>query len=258
MSSGDQRGPRIAGLEAVPGPAIGLAALTAPPIGERACVARVVQDLEHPVVAEGEPSEGALVRPGLHRGGEGEPLGGEGLQGGPGRAGAGEGGEQAGDGVAHALVRVEDHAPGGVIDQADGQRHDEFAAAGLGELPAAQPCLEQVQLGFGHLPFEAKQEPVVEVARVIEPVLVEDQRLGERADLQQPVPVGVVAGQPGDLQPDHDPGLAHADVGDQALEAVTADGAGAGPAEILVDHGDLVQSPAQRDSPLPQPVLAVG
>jgi len=77
---------------------------------------------------------------------------------------------------------------------------------GLGELAAAQPRADEVQLGLCHRAVEAEQEPVVELARVIEPVLIADERAGHRADLQQPVPVGVVAGQPGDLQAQHDPG----------------------------------------------------
>jgi hypothetical protein len=72
------------------------------------------------------------------------------------------------------------------------------------------------------------------------------------------VPVGVVAGQPGHFQADHDPGLAHANVGDQPLEPVAPFGGGAGPAEVIIDHDDLPGGPAQRGRPLPQPVLPLG
>src|SRR2546426_3851331 len=50
-------------------------------------------------------------------------------------------------------------------------------------------------LRLRHRPFQSEQQPVVELAGVVDAVLVEDQRLGERADLEQPVPVGVVAGE---------------------------------------------------------------
>ena len=75
---------------------------------------------------------------------------------------------------------------------------------------------------------------------------------------EQPVPVGVVAGQPGDLQAHDDAGLAHADVGDEALETFPAFGAGPGPTEVLVDDHDLVDRPPESDRPLAQPVLALG
>jgi hypothetical protein len=44
------------------------------------------------------------------------------------------------------------------------------------------------------------------------------------------MPVGVVAGQPGNLQAEHHAGLAQPDVGDQALESFPPLGAGAGAA----------------------------
>ena len=119
-----------------------------------------------------------------------------------------------GDRVAHPDVGVEHHLVGRVVDQPDRQGHLQFTAANLGQLAAAQPGADEVQFGFTHGAFQPEQQPVVELARVIQAVLVADQGAGQRADLQQPVPVGVVAGQPGHFQAEHDPGPAHADVGD--------------------------------------------
>lgn len=72
------------------------------------------------------------------------------------------------------------------------------------------------------------------------------------------MPVGVVPRQPGDLEADDDAGLAHADVGDEPLEAFPALGAGAGAAQVIVDDDDLVGGPAERHGPAAQRVLAVG
>ena len=49
-------------------------------------------------------------------------------------------------------VGVEDDVPGGVVDQADRQRDDQLAAAGLGDDPAAQPGPDEMQFSFlcGH------------------------------------------------------------------------------------------------------------
>jgi hypothetical protein len=115
-----------------------------------------------------------------------------------------------------------------------------------------------VEFGFRHRPLQAEQEPVVEVARVIQAVLVENEGAGQCADLQQPVPVGVVAGQPGDLQAEHDPGPAHGHLGDEALETIAIGGGGAGLALVGVNDHDLLGGPAQRDGPTAQVVLAVG
>jgi len=90
---------------------------------------------------------------------------------------------------------IEHNLAGRVIDEPDGQRDGEFASPGFGELAAAQAGPDEVQLGLAHGALEPEEEPVVELAGVVEAVLVADQRVGERADLQQPVPIGVVACQ---------------------------------------------------------------
>src|SRR5213078_439968 len=104
--------------------------------------------------------------------------------------------------------------------------------ASRGPWPKASSTSE-VELAFGHGPLEAQQHPVVEGARVIKAVLVADQGAGHGADLQELMPVGVVAGQPGALQAQHDPGPAEGHLGDQLLEPFPVGGRGAGLA--LVD-----------------------
>ena len=136
---------------------------------------------------------------------------------------------------------------GGVVDEPDRQRRLQLAAARLGQDAALQAGADEVQLGLAHRAFEAEQQPVVEVAGVVEAVLVADQRPGERADLEQPVPVGVVAGQARDLEAEHDPGLAQADLGDQALEALAAGrrGARTGPGRSRSRRSARPASPAR-------------
>ena len=129
------------------------------------------------------------------------------------------------DGAADGGVGVEDDVPGGVVDQADRQRHDQLAAAGLGQLPAAQPGLDEMELSLAELAFHAEQEPVVEVARVVEAVFVADQRAGHPAELEELVPVGGVPGQAGALQAQDDPGPAEGHLGDQLLEPFPVGGA---------------------------------
>ena len=108
------------------------------------------------------------------------------------------------------------------------------------------------------VPFRPEQQPVVEVGRVIQPVLVADQRARHGADLQQPVPVGVVAGQPGHLQAQHDPGAAHADLGDQTLKAFPVGGEAPDWPWSVSMVTIALGWPAQRDRLLPQRVLAGG
>ena len=159
-------------------------------------------------------------------------------------------------GAADSGVGVEDDVAGGVVDQPDRQRHDQLAAAGLGQLPAAQPGLDEMELSLAELAFHTEQEPVVKVARVVEAVFVADQRAGHPAQFQELVPVGGVSGQAGAFQAEHDPGPAEGHFGDQLLESFPVGGGGAGLALVDVDHGDLAGGPAQRDRLAAQVVLA--
>ncbi|HEX6527114.1 MAG TPA: hypothetical protein VF070_44940, partial [Streptosporangiaceae bacterium] len=76
------------------------------------------------------------------------------------------------DGALDGGVGVEDDVPGGVVDQADRQRHDELAAAGLGQLPAAQPGPDEMELCLADLPFHPQNQAVVKIPRVIQAVFV--------------------------------------------------------------------------------------
>ena len=76
-----------------------------------------------------------------------------------------------------------------------------------------------MEFGLAHRSLEAEQEPVVEAGRVVHAVLVENERIGEGADLQQAMPVGVVPRQAGHLQPHDDAGAPHADIAHQALKS---------------------------------------
>ena len=82
-----------------------------------------------------------------------------------------------------------------------------------------------MQLGLAHLAFHAQQQSVVELAGVVEAVLVADQGAGHGAQLEQLVPVGGVTGQPGAFQAEHDPGPAQRHLGDQVLEPLAVGGA---------------------------------
>jgi hypothetical protein len=72
------------------------------------------------------------------------------------------------------------------------------------------------------------------------------------------IPVGVVAGQAGDLEAEHDADPAQGHLGGHAGKAIAMAGAGAGEAEIVVDHGDLLAGPTQPACLLDQSVLSVG
>ena len=163
VGAGDEGGPLVAGQ--LPGGVLpaGQDPLGGPAVGERAGVAGVVQHPQHGVVAQRLPVDLAFAGAFLVPPGEGQAGGAERLHDGGGRPGGLEGGEQVPQRALDGGVGVEDDVPGGVVDQADGQRHDELAAAGLGELPAAQPGPDEMELGLREGALKAQEESVVEV-----------------------------------------------------------------------------------------------
>src|SRR5207247_8933303 len=89
-------------------------------------------------------------------------------------------------------------------------------------------------------------------------IMVAVYRVGQAARLDQRLPSGAFAGQPGAFQAEHDPGPAEGHLGDQLLEAFPVRGAGAGLPLVDVDGDDLGRGPAQGDRPAAQVVLAGG
>ena len=115
-----------------------------------------------------------------------------------------------------------------------------------------------MQLGLAHRALEAEQQAIVEVRRVVDAILVEDERVGERANLEQAMPVGGVAREAGHLESEHDAGASHANLRDELLEALAVRRRRARLAEVGVDDDDAVARPAERDGALAQRVLALG
>src|SRR6266702_1454228 len=167
--------------------------------------------------------------------------------------------EHRGDDAGDGLVGVQADLTAGLApDQPGRQAAAQLAAGGLVLDPALQPGPQHVQLSFGHQAFHAQNQPVVEQTGMIEAVGVGYQRVADPGQVQQPVPGGVVAGQPGDLQCQDDPDLAERDLGDHALERVPLPGDRPGDAQVAVDDADLVRRPAQLAGPGCQVILPCG
>ena len=60
-----------------------------------------------------------------------------------------------------------------------------------------------MQLRLAHRAFEAKQQPVVEGGRMVDAIAIADQRVGEAGEVDEPMPIGVVAREPRYLKAKH-------------------------------------------------------
>ena len=121
-----------------------------------------------------------------------------------------------------------------------------------------QACSDDVQLGLGERALHAQHEAVVELARVVAAVLVDDQRVGDGAQLQQAMPVLVGAREARCLQREDRADVAHRHIADQRLEVLPARGSGARLAEVAVEDTYLLRAPAERLRLGCQIVLALG
>src|SRR5271167_5265113 len=115
-----------------------------------------------------------------------------------------------------------------------------------------------MQLRFTQRTLEPEEQPVVEVPGIIDAILVEDQRAGECGEFEESMPVGVIAGEPGYFEAEHDARVTECHLADEFLEAVAVLGVCAGDAKVAVDRADALDRPAKRHRALTKRILALG
>ena len=93
---------------------------------------------------------------------------------------------------------------------------------------------------------------------MIKPISIADQGIGHATEVEQAIPVGIIARQTGDFQTQNHPDMTQGDFGGQLDKAGTLCRTGAGKAEILVDDDDLIARPAERYGAVDQRVLTSG
>src|SRR5882724_6674842 len=113
-----------------------------------------------------------------------------------------------------------------------------------------------MKFGFRHGPLQSKQQSVVKVAGVVDSVLIQNERVGEGADFQEPVPVGGIACQARNFQAEHDAGLPQTYLRHQLLKSFAVRGFRGGVAEIGVDDRDPFDWPAQGYGTLAKIILS--
>ena len=93
---------------------------------------------------------------------------------------------------------------------------------------------------------------------MVDAVGVADERVRSAAQVEQPVPVGIVAGEAGDLEAEHDTPAAECDLGGHLCKAAPVCEARARDTEIFVYDLDLITLPYQLHGALDQSVLPLG
>ena len=168
-----------------------------------------------------------------------------------------EGLEHQTDGALDLGIGIKADRPVGSVDQADRWTHLEFAASCFVELAAAHARFEDMQLGLAHRALEAEQKTIVELSRIVDAVFIEDEGGGQRAQLDEAMPVGRVAGEPRDFQAHDDAGLTERHFADEFLEAIACRRARSGFTEVAVDDTNLLGRPARGNRAVTQRILAL-
>ena len=90
---------------------------------------------------------------------------------------------------------------------------------------------------------------------MVNAVAVSDQSVGDTAQIEQPIPVGIVARHTGYFQSEYDAHVAERHFGGHAREPRTLGKSGAGYAEVFVDDEHLFFGPTQLAGFLDQSIL---
>ena len=80
---------------------------------------------------------------------------------------------------------------------------------------------------------------------MIDPVAVADQRIGNAAQIEQAIPVGIVARQARDFQSQHDADVAESHFRGHAGESGALRRSGAGQAQVFINDDHLFLGPSQ-------------
>src|ERR1700740_2527083 len=142
-------------------------------------------------------------------------------------------------------------------DEPDGKAATQLAASGLVANAAVEAGAQDMQLCFRHCSFEAEQQAIIENCRMIDAIAIADQRVGDTAEIEQAVPIGIVAREAGHFEAEHDADMSERDFCGEMGEAAALDDAVAGQAEVFVDHDDLLRRPAKRGCLRDQSILTL-
>ena len=131
----------------------------------------------------------------------------------------------------------------------------ELAALGLVQPASLQSISHSNKLEFADRSLQTEQEPVVGVLRVVDAVLVREDRPEDGAHLQEIVPILVVAGDAAHLDPEDQADMLHGNFGQEALEPGPLVGRPTALALIIIDDHDAIPGPSQGDRMVGEGIL---
>src|SRR6516162_11689994 len=142
--------------------------------------------------------------------------------------------------------------------EAHGQAATQFAASRFVANSSLESRAQDVKFCLRHDAFQAENQAIVEKRRMIDAVAISHQSIGDATQIEQAIPVGIVACQARDFQSEHDSRAAHSNFCSQVREAGALDPSRTRPAQIFIDDDHLFSGPAQLADFFHQVILASG
>ena len=163
--------------------------------------------------------------------------------------------EDQADDLADLLVGVHLDPFRGELDVAGGHAVKEFAALGLVQPASFQSIPHSNKLEFADRSLQTEKKPVVGILRVVDAVLVGEDRPEDGTHLQEIVPILVVAGDAAHLDPEDQADMLHGNFGQEALKSAPLVGRPAALSLIVIDDHDAIPGPPQGDRMVGEGIL---
>src|SRR5580692_3385130 len=140
--------------------------------------------------------------------------------------------------------------------EAHRQAAPQFSACGFIANSTIESGAENMKFCFRHDALQSEHQPIIKNRRMVETVAIPDESIGDAAEIEEAVPVSIVARHARDFQGEHDADVAERHFRGQACEAGTLRESGAGHTQVFVDDGHLFLGPTQLTSFDDQSILA--
>src|SRR6266478_1182892 len=134
----------------------------------------------------------------------------------------------------------------------------QFAASRFIADTAVESGTNDMEFSLGHGPLQSEDQAIVKKCWVIDTIIVSDESVGDATQLQQAIPVGIVAYQTRDFQTEDDAHVSQGHFTGHASKPGTFVGAGAGEPKVFINDDHLLLAPAELTGFVGQGVLAGG
>src|ERR1700751_5525688 len=106
-------------------------------------------------------------------------------------------------------------------NQSDWQSAPQFTACRLVANSAVEAGAQHMEFSLRHGALESEYQPIIKHAGMIDTIGIADERIGGAAEVEQSIPIGVVARHSRDFQPKHNAHVSKGDLSGHVSEAGT-------------------------------------